>query len=222
VGIATLPKPTLEGFIFNNWFDNAALEGNAITSIGATEHGHKTLYAKWDNEFDEPEDDLLLDFDTYVVTKWNTIFMLNIRRLNDSGYAVTQQTICHWYKDDNETPIHTGLNYTAYEMFKNGLEPGSYRFELLIDGKSVFSTIKEINTFAQQTAMVVYPNPVASGEAVTVEGLPENSRVQVFDRQGRVVLNTVVSGGLIPLKGLPPGVYVISSDIGNSKIIIER
>lgn len=48
-GIAAddMPVPTKKGFDFAGWYDNAALQGEAITSISAEETGNKKLYANW-------------------------------------------------------------------------------------------------------------------------------------------------------------------------------
>lgn len=43
----TLLVPTKEGYIFDGWFDNAELTGDAITTIPKGATGAKTFYAKW-------------------------------------------------------------------------------------------------------------------------------------------------------------------------------
>ena len=49
--IGTLLTPVRAGFKFVNWFDNAALTGNAVTSLPATfPAGTTTFYAKWTKE----------------------------------------------------------------------------------------------------------------------------------------------------------------------------
>lgn len=42
-----IPNPYKEGFTFDGWYNNAAFEGNKITSIAAGTEGNITLYAKW-------------------------------------------------------------------------------------------------------------------------------------------------------------------------------
>lgn len=42
-----LPEPTLAGFVFAGWFDNAELEGDAVTEVPAGSTGNVTVYAKW-------------------------------------------------------------------------------------------------------------------------------------------------------------------------------
>ncbi len=45
---ATLPADvTRDGYDFEGWFDNEGLTGSAVTSIGTTETGNKSFYAKW-------------------------------------------------------------------------------------------------------------------------------------------------------------------------------
>lgn len=43
----TLLAPTKTGYTFNGWFDNAACEGDPITTIDATVAEETTIYAKW-------------------------------------------------------------------------------------------------------------------------------------------------------------------------------
>ena len=46
-GAALPTNVTKTNYSFGGWFDNAACEGTAVTSISATDHGNKTYYAKW-------------------------------------------------------------------------------------------------------------------------------------------------------------------------------
>jgi uncharacterized repeat protein (TIGR02543 family) len=43
----TLPTPARTWYTFNGWYDNSGLTGTAVTSIGTTETGNKTYWAKW-------------------------------------------------------------------------------------------------------------------------------------------------------------------------------
>jgi len=53
-GLATLPTPTRTGYTFGGWFNNAALTGEAVTSISATHSGNVTLWARWTADAVEP------------------------------------------------------------------------------------------------------------------------------------------------------------------------
>ncbi len=46
-GIATLTAGVKAGYTFDGWYDNPSCTGDAVTSIGTTATGAKTLYAKW-------------------------------------------------------------------------------------------------------------------------------------------------------------------------------
>ena len=45
---ATLPKPYREGYTFDGWYENAALEGEAVETIREGSTGNKTFWAKWE------------------------------------------------------------------------------------------------------------------------------------------------------------------------------
>lgn len=44
----TLPMPTLEGYTFQGWYNDALFQGTPVTKIEAGETGNKTYYAKWE------------------------------------------------------------------------------------------------------------------------------------------------------------------------------
>jgi len=46
------PDPaSIDGYIFDGWYDNANFEGEAVTSIAKGSEGDKTFYAKWIQEY---------------------------------------------------------------------------------------------------------------------------------------------------------------------------
>ena len=45
---ATLPEPYREGYTFEGWCENAALEGEAVETIREGSTGNKTFWAKWE------------------------------------------------------------------------------------------------------------------------------------------------------------------------------
>ena len=47
ISAQSMPVPTKTGYDFAGWYDNTALEGEAITSISEEETGDKEFYAKW-------------------------------------------------------------------------------------------------------------------------------------------------------------------------------
>ena len=47
VGIASLPTPEKTNYVFVNWFDNAGLSGDPVTSIPSDATSDVTLYAEW-------------------------------------------------------------------------------------------------------------------------------------------------------------------------------
>ena len=53
---AELLEPVRDGYDFAGWYDNANLEGDALTSIEAGTTGDLTLYASWTEQEDEEEE----------------------------------------------------------------------------------------------------------------------------------------------------------------------
>ena len=129
-GIAAddMPVPTKKGFDFAGWYDNAALQGEAITSISAEETGNKKLYASWtptiytityrdasDSEDQEAEGDEILGLEpsyytiNYGVTLPSESDVLAV--LSKPGYD-----FAGWY----DNPQHTGSPVTGITAGSTG------------------------------------------------------------------------------------------------------
>ena len=202
----TLQDPTRDGYTFTGWE-----EGNTIES-GST--GDKTFTAQWD-----AANNGLLDFDTYVATKWdNNTFMLNLSLLEDNGYDVTG---CKWYQGDAELIAPDWRSYSAGPKSTDRLDAGVYRFALTTNSHgTLFSTEKIIEAVVK--SLLVYPNPVQSGAMLVVEGVVEGSPIEVYNQSGLLVRHVIATGSPVTLTlNLPAGVYIVRTGTGDVKIVVN-
>ena len=66
IGVALPTDVTREGYVFRGWYEDEACEGTAVTTIGTTEIGEKTYYAKWLKDTDGDGIPDIEDDDTQV------------------------------------------------------------------------------------------------------------------------------------------------------------
>jgi hypothetical protein len=161
---------------------------------------------------------VILDFDTYAVTKWNNIFMLNLIKLAADGYQVTE---CKWYKitSDEHIQIGTGLSYSSGDKISDKFD-GTYRFVLTSDKGILTSTEKLINI---TKTLAVYPNPVTTNGTIILEGISEGSMIEVFSQSGTLVMQSVATGSPVTLTpDVSPGIYIIRTERGEIRINVKN
>ncbi|MCL2041008.1 MAG: T9SS type A sorting domain-containing protein, partial [Bacteroidales bacterium] len=170
-----------------------------------------------------------LDFDTYAPTLWNNTFMLNLRKLAEEHYIVTG---CIWYKNGNIEPTTRTIDefsYSAGPAITDLLElaPTWYMFELLTSSHGpLCSTHKALdyNPLSNPPSgdLVIYPNPVISGNTFTVEGVVEGCTVQVFNQYGMCVRSVIATKNPITLtlSNVQPGTYVIQANGKEGKVVV--
>ncbi len=76
-----------------------------------------------------------------------------------------------------------------------------------------------IGTSIQSTSTLsvkVYPNPVAAGNTIRIDGLEQKGEIAVVDLSGRTIAN-YDSVQVIPTAGLQPGVYLLKIQHGNTR-----
>jgi len=165
----------------------------------------------------------LLDFDTYVITKWNNTFMLNIRKLTDDGYIVTH---CEWFKttSTNVTDLGTGLIYSVGPQRTDVLEAGAtYYFVISTGNRGELRSTNKVIGSQHGAVMLAYPNPVQAGNTLTIEGVTEGSPIQVYNPIGVCVSHTIATGSPVTLTlQVPAGLYVIRTNNGEIKIVITN
>ena len=158
-----------------------------------------------------------LDFDTYAVTKWNNTFMLNLKRLTEDGYDVSD---CNWFK--NNQLIGEGFSYSAGPKITDILEAGTvYCFRIITnEGDELASTNKVVGV--QTKGLRVYPNPVPKGYKLTIEGTTLGSPVEIYNCMGVCVSSTIAEGSVTELLlALPPSIYIIRSNNEIVKVVIQ-
>ena len=211
----TVTATAFHGYIFVSWTkDGIVISSENTYSFTAAEN--VDLVANFEAIIAVP----LLDFDTYVATKWNNTFLLNLNRLKTDGYEITG---CTWYK--NNIIIGEGLSYSAGPGKEAQLEAGVSYFFVLSTGnhEDLRSTDKIINNLKTAVTILVYPNPVQSGSMLTIEGVTEGAPITVYNQSGVCVSHTIATGSpaMIHLQ-VPAGLYVIRTANGEAKIIIEN
>ncbi|MCL2041126.1 MAG: InlB B-repeat-containing protein [Bacteroidales bacterium] len=171
----------------------------------------------------------VLDFDTYAPTLWNNTFMLNLRRLETEGYAVTG---CQWYKngdEEEETRTINEFSYSAGPAITDLLEPAPtwYMFRLITSNRGdLCSTHKTLTGYTSPPGtdekLFIYPNPVISGNSFTVEGASEGCSVLVYNQYGICVRSVIATQNpvTITLDNVQPGSYLIRADGKQGKVVI--
>ena len=74
----------------------------------------------------------------------------------------------------------------------------------------------------ESESVVAYPNPVATGNILTIEGVQPGSPVQVINQKGVLILNTIATDQSTKLTlHVPPGLYIVRTNLGDVKIVVE-
>ena len=174
-----------------------------------------------------------LDFDTYVATICDNIFLLNLKKLSEDGYEVSN---CKWFKNGiEEKDTHT-INEFSYSAGVNELlelTPTYYMFQLITSNYGNLCSSKKMITSKDKSLpclgtggtdnLFVYPNPVLSGGSLTIEGVIKDSPIYVYNHLGVCVFNTFATDEIITLTlNLPQGIYLIRANEKNVKIMIMK
>ena len=170
-----------------------------------------------------------LDFDTYAPTLWNNTFMLNLLLLEAEGYNVTG---CEWYKNGDKEPDTRTINdfsYSAGPAIIDLLElaPTWYMFRLITGNYGeICSTHKTLTGYnapsSAKTDLIIYPNPVISGNSFTVEGVTEGWTVFVYNQYGICISSVVAAKNpvTITLDNVQPGSYLIRANGKMGKVVV--
>jgi len=165
-----------------------------------------------------------LDFDTYVVTKWNNTFMLNKQMLKEEGYVVTG---CKWYKKDEEKDeeieIGKDFSYSAGAKKTNILEVGAvYRFELETSSHGVLCSTEKSFTSTNAANLIVYPNPVPTGGTLYIETDEVDMAIEIYNQGGICVKKLTSTGNTTAITfDLPAGNYIVKIGTKETKIIVK-
>ena len=206
------------GFKFVKWTDGSVVI-STDESFEYTVTKTVTLTAHF-----EPENAVTityLEFDDYAVIKWNNTFMLNLKALAADKIAVNK---CEWYKKSTagqtDEKLGEGVTFSIDTKGNKKLEPGFYYFKL---SETLYSKDKEINNQGKSASIFAYPNPVQSGDQLSIEGVDEGTPLQVFNQAGMCVLITIATGNPVTLSlNVPAGLYVIRTQNGEIKVIVNN
>jgi len=172
-----------------------------------------------------------LEFDEYAATLWDNTFMLNLNKLEGEEYVVVD---CKWFKNGKEELETHTLDAYSYSAGPNRtdlleLAPTYYMFRIITDNGSLLnSTLKMLTEYRfnpppLKSPLIIYPNPVLSGNVFTIEGLAKNTPIEVFSQIGVCVSRTTAHNEKENLRlELPAGVYIIRNNGREGKIVIER
>jgi hypothetical protein len=137
--------------------------------------------------------------------------------------------------DGNKFEPLTIIPYTpgieTYSFNTSNMAKGVYQYRLKLvdlDGKFSYSNISLLNSNCGSPVIAVFPNPATSEIFITNFATGEIVTVQVFDINGKLVLNNVKPGDNIirvSVEGLPKGTYLLKatskSNSGFQKIVIQ-
>jgi hypothetical protein len=209
-----------QGYRFLNWtVNNIIVSLSNVYEFEATQN--ITLVANFYG----------LDFDTYAATLWDNTFMLDLKKLADEGYDITN---CKWFKNAKEVTHTNTINQFSYSAGpkitdKLELAPAFYYFQLTTKNGSILYSTKKILTNYQYSMtppkenLYVYPNPALSGNAFTVENAVPGTLMQVYNEYGVCVKSLTVNNEIVTLSlNLPAGVYLIKNDYKEAKVVITK
>jgi len=171
-----------------------------------------------------------IDFSKYTSILWNNTIILNVKQLVEEGLEVTG---CKWFKNGIEEETHTTneFSYSAGPNITNLLEPAPtyYMFKLITANFDTLCSTEKMFTGSDLPSgsktdhLLVYPNPVSSGNSFIVEGVSKDSPIDVYNQYGVCVSSAVATGNTVMLTlHLPAGVYFIRADNKEGKVVIIK
>ena len=174
-----------------------------------------------------------LDFDTYCATICDNVFLLNLRKLSEDGYEVSN---CKWFKNGIEEKDTRTINEFSYSSGVNELletTPAYYMYQLTTSNFGNLCSSKKMLTsrdhlwrcsdIENSSNLFVYPNPVLSGNAVTIEGIVKNFPIYIYNHLGACVFTTSAADASMTLiVDFPQGIYLIRSNDNIAKILILK
>jgi len=216
-----------EGWLFVNWTE----DGNSVSSDSLytfTVIKSRTLVANFALIYEET-----LDFDTYAVVLCDRIILLNLKKLLEAGYEVTN---CRWFKNRIEqTDTHTSDMCSYAEESGKLLEKSPTFYSFCITTKShdeLCSTTKIIidsdkapgcPEIERSENLLAYPNPILASSLITIEGLVKNTPISVINYLGVCVFNIIATDTVMKFKiDLPQGIYLIGNEDKIVKILIVK
>jgi hypothetical protein len=215
--VKAFPK---QGYLFANWTINDTIVSSSPTYEFFVTRS-LTIIANFYG----------LDFDTYAGTLWDNTFLLNLNKLEKKGYDVVG---CKWFKNGKEEKnTHTidQFSYSAGPLETDLLElaPTYYMFQVTTrDGTLMYSTKKLLTEYQFDHdflgyKLMVYPNPVWSGETFNLMGVVVGEPIEVYSQYGICVLRATAKNELETMSlSMPAGVYFIRNNYRTTKVTVIK
>ena len=150
-----------------------------------------------------------------------------------TAVALTWRTVSE--KNSARFELERGTNGTAFSRIGavpaagNSSAPRSYSWtdetlptraallyyrlrQIDVDGTATFSPVRTVShSLTAKTQLLVYPNPAHGAVHVQLLGPPPTEPVQLLNAHGQIVQTqpTLGANGMMPLTGLPAGLYVL-------------
>ncbi len=130
--------------------------------------------------------------------------------------------------DGQPLTLVDGLTGTRYDLRTQPAltfradQPGEIRGRFRLEfGQRVLGT--GADSRAAAAPLQVWPNPARATQTVQVSGLPANTQLVLLDATGRVVRTNDEQPATsnLPLRGLPPGVYVLRAGGLTQRLVVE-
>ena len=172
----------------------------------------------------------MLDFDTYASTLWNNTFMLNLRKLRADDFEALD---AHWFKNGIEiinTRTGCQFSYSAGPNTSDTLEPAVYHFEILTERYGIVASTPKTITSHRATvetrhalSLHAFPNPIQTGQKLTLENTTEGQKIQIFNHSGTLVKSAITTNNKTQLTlNIPQGTYVIHVDGKTIQILVAE
>jgi hypothetical protein len=173
-----------------------------------------------------------LDFDTYAATLWDNTFMLNLVKLENEHYDITN---CKWFKNGIEITETNTVDEFSYSAGPNGddrleLAPTWYMFQVKLRNGTLLNSTKKVLSEYQfyfpappGNKLLIYPNPAISGNIFTVDGTVNGTPLHVFNAMGVCVYTTTANDNTTTLAlNMPAGVYLVRNENKEGKVTIVK
>ncbi|GHV23553.1 hypothetical protein AGMMS49959_16950 [Planctomycetales bacterium] len=165
------------------------------------------------------KDTSLLTFDKYVVTKWDNIFILNLRKLENENLLPNN---CLWY--ENDILLGEGMSYSKGNNISDKFIGGAiYRFEIETASGQKVSTNK-IYVLEKAKSIKIYPNPISVNQTLTIEYLGEimeDGIIEIYDELGKKIILQMEGNKTTIPNIFISGTYVVKINNNTTKLIVR-
>ena len=174
-----------------------------------------------------------LEFDTYAVIICDRVILLNLKKLAEDGFELTG---CVWFKNGIEVTETNTIDEFSYAEGADKLletDPVYYTYCLKTKNYGVWCSTEKIiisrnkaldcpDCEAENSGnLLIYPNPLLSGDLLTLEGVIKGSPVYVYNHLGVCVLSAIATNNIMNLTlDFPQGIYLIRNENKIVKVMI--